>query len=276
MNRSRLEPFLNLALIIVAIAFIASLIARYVKKDVVTGPTKPPIEIGARIDLSGVEWQKNDVTLLFVLSTKCTFCAESMPFYKRIVQEVGERTRLIALFPQDVADARQYLEDQGVAFHDVRQLTPGVLNVSGVPTLILVDRQGIVRDFWLGKVGPNVESVLLTRLKGESDSDGISINSLALRAALNKKEPVVVLSIDDREVYKEDHINAAINIPFDELETRMDDELNPANKIVIYERGTQKYAYHAFEILKNNGFKNVSVLRGGLDKWKQQARRGLD
>src|SRR4026207_2441713 len=98
MKRPKLETFINLALIIVAIAFVASLIARYVKKDATAGPRKPPIEIGTKIDVPGIGWGKSDTTLLFVLSTKCPFCTESMPFYKKLVQETAGRTRFIALF----------------------------------------------------------------------------------------------------------------------------------------------------------------------------------
>jgi rhodanese-related sulfurtransferase len=257
MSRSRFEPLLDLALVIMAIACLASLIAKYVKNDAVDGPRKPPIEIGTRLDVAGVDW--SDTTLLLVLSTKCTFCAESMPFYKRLVQETGSRARLIALLPQNVSDARQYLQKNGVMIEDVRQLTPGALGVSGVPTLILADKHGVVRDFWFGKLGPNVESLVMSRVKGEA-SDDMSIDVTALRQALDKKERVVVVSIDDRDVFKQSHIDGSINIPFDELETRMDDELKPVDKIVIYEQSRQTYAYEAFEILKSNGFKNVSIL----------------
>jgi len=272
MNRSRFEPLLDLALVIMAIAFLASLIARYVKSDAMDGLRKPPIEIGTRLDLSGVEWSESDRTLLLVLSTKCTFCAESMPFYTRLVEETGPGTRFIALLPQNVSDARQYLQEHGVAIDDVRQLTPGALGVSGVPTLILADKQGVVRDFWFGKLGPNVESLVMSRVKGEV-SDDLSIDVATLRQALDKKEHVVIVSIDDREVFKQSHIDGSINIPFDELETRMDDELKPEEKIVIYEQNRQTYGYEAFEILKSNGFKNVSILRGGFEKWQQSVGR---
>jgi rhodanese-related sulfurtransferase len=275
MRKSRFEPLLDLALIIVAVAFLASLIARYVKKEATDSPLKPPLEIGTRLELPGVEWGQSDATLLLVLSTKCTFCAESMPFYKRIVQETGPRTRLIALLPQNTSDARQYLQDNGVTIDDVRQLSPGTVGVSGVPTLILTDSQGAVRDFWFGKLGPHIESLVLSRLKGEASEDGISIAAGALREALAKKEKVVVLSIEQRDVFERGHINNSINIPFDELETRMDDELKSADKVVIYEQSGQRYAYEAFEILKNNGFKDVSILRGGFQKWKESEEQGV-
>jgi rhodanese-related sulfurtransferase len=112
----------------------------------------------------------------------------------------------------------------------------------------------------------------MSRVKGEL-SDDLSIDVPALRQALDKKEHVVVVSIDERDVFKQSHIDGSINIPFDELETRMDDELKPEERIIIYEQNRQTYGYEAFEILKNNGFKNVSILRGGFEEWKQSLGR---
>jgi hypothetical protein len=43
MNRSKLEKFINIALIVAAIAFAGSLIARYVRKALAT--TKTPLDV---------------------------------------------------------------------------------------------------------------------------------------------------------------------------------------------------------------------------------------
>lgn len=273
MKRPRLETLINLALIVVAIAFVFSLISRYVKREATSGPRKPPTEIGAKIDLSGIEWGKSEATVLFVLSTKCPFCTDSMPFYKRLVQETKGRARFIGLFQQNESEARQYLQDNGLAIEDVRKFTPSQLGVSGVPTLILANQQGIVQDLWFGKIGANSESLVLKRIKGEAGNDGVSLNPEELQGIFARKEAVVVLNVDERDVYQREHFSGAINIPFDELESRMDDELKPDQKIIIYEEGPQKYSYEAFEILKNNGFKDVSVLRGGFQMWKASTQQ---
>ena len=275
MKRPKLEAFVNLALIIVAIAFVASLIANYVKKEATTGSRTPPIEIGTKIEVPGIDWSKSNATLLLVLSTKCIFCTDSMPFYKNLVQETRGRTRFIALFQQNESEARHYLKENGVAIEDVRQVSPALLGVSGTPTLILTDSQGTVQDVWFGRVGSNVETLLLKRVSGEAENDGVSLTPAELREILAKKKPVVLLNIDERNVYQMEHINGAINIPFDELETRMDNELKTSERVIIYEESPQKYAYAAFEILKGNGFKDVSVLRGGFQKWKASAPQSI-
>ena len=273
-NRSKLETLLNLALIVLAIAFFATLVARYTKPDT-AGSRKPPLEIGSTIDVPDLKWGQADKTLLLVLSTKCNFCTESSPFYRRIVQEVegNPGIRLIAFLPQDASEGREYLSANGVRISDVRQLGPGTLGVAGVPSLILTDRNGKVVDLWFGKLGANVESLVMSRLKGEAESGEGSIDAAALREAFRKKEPLVVLSIDDRETYKHARIEGSINIPFDELETRIANELKPTDKIVIYERDGEKYSNAAFEILKKNGFNHVAVLRGGFRKWEESAKR---
>lgn len=274
-DKSKLETLLNLAVIIVAMTFTASLIAHYVKRNPET-TRRPPIEIGSKLDLPELELGATDETLLLVLSTTCSYCAKSSPFYRRLVKEVeqNEKLRLTALFPQDTSAGRQYLRDNGVLIDDVRQISPAALGVSGVPSLILTDRHGVVQNLWIGKLGPHLESLVISRLKGESNPAlAGSIDSTRLQEALTRKEPVVVLNIDDREIYQQEHIDGAINIPFDELETRIENELKPSDRIVIYESVPAGYAHEAFEILKSNGFQNVSVLQGGFRSWKDQHSR---
>src|SRR5947207_1761138 len=47
--------------------------------------------VGSPVSLPNVDWAKNGQTLLIVLSKDCHFCAESAPFYKRIVLEATKR-----------------------------------------------------------------------------------------------------------------------------------------------------------------------------------------
>src|SRR2546428_7855541 len=42
---------------------------------------------GMKVSLPDVKWEKNERTMLFVLSTSCGFCNASADFYKKAVQE---------------------------------------------------------------------------------------------------------------------------------------------------------------------------------------------
>jgi adenylyltransferase/sulfurtransferase len=57
----------------------------------------------------------------------------------------------------------------------------------------------------------------------------------------------------------------AVHIPIEEIELRVD-ELNADDEIVVYcHQGVRSAA--VADYLRQNGFKNVKNLRGGLDHW---------
>ena len=73
---------------------------------------------------------------------------------------------MIALFPQSVTEGKQYLDQIGVNFSDIRQVSPSQVKVSGTPTLILVNESGVAVDVWRGKLPPDTEAQVLSKLKG--------------------------------------------------------------------------------------------------------------
>jgi peroxiredoxin len=117
--------------------------------------------------LPDVDWAKNGRTLVLAISTRCHFCTESAPFFRRIAKERASGVKLLAVLPQPVEEARQYLEGEGVHVDDVRQASSQSIGVSGTPTLLLVDARGTVSDVWRGKLHPNDEEKVIAALRGE-------------------------------------------------------------------------------------------------------------
>ena len=167
----RIETAANVSIILVALLGSVVLVKRYLLNTPVqsgqavqSSVTKP--EPGAKIALPDVDWAKNGHTLLIVLSKGCHFCEESAPFYKQIVIEAANRKdlRVIAVFPQGIDDARQYLAEIEVPIKEVRQFSPSFIGVKGTPTLLLVDRAGVIEDVWLGRLKPDMESEVLQKV----------------------------------------------------------------------------------------------------------------
>jgi thioredoxin-related protein len=164
----RAELFANIAIILVAISLVVVLAKRFV----FTGPHDPTSDspqpnIGARLSLPDVDWSKSNKNLLLVLSDSCKYCTESAPFYQQLVQQRAQREtfRLTAFFPQPVSVGRNYLNGLGVAIDDIRQLSPQAIRIRGTPTLLLVNNAGLVTDEWLGKLPPEKEAEVLSRLQ---------------------------------------------------------------------------------------------------------------
>lgn len=161
----RAELFANIAIILVAIALVVVLAKRFIFTD--PTPDTPQSNIGAKLSLPGVDWSKNNKNLLLVLSDSCKYCTESAPFYQRLVQERVQRQtfRLTAVFMQPASEGRNYLNGLGVAIDDVVELSPKAIRIRGTPTLLLVNSAGVVTDEWLGKLPPEKEAEVLSRLQ---------------------------------------------------------------------------------------------------------------
>ena len=130
------------------------------------------LHVGTRLPIPGIEWAKNERTLLIALSEGCRYCLASGPFYQRLTKEVSgsKNIGVVAVFPQPVNDARNYLNSLGVSVADIRQVSFDALGVIGTPTLILVNKEGVVINAWRGQLPSNKEDEVLRQLKCGTDS----------------------------------------------------------------------------------------------------------
>lgn len=128
------------------------------------------LERGDTVAVPGIDWRENGNTLLLTLSATCHFCTQSAPFYHRVVKERGD-TQLVALLPQAVGEGQAYLKQLGVSVADVRQVSLARLGLSGTPTLILIDGNGVVTDVWGGALAPSREDEVINQLRVERTSD---------------------------------------------------------------------------------------------------------
>jgi hypothetical protein len=58
----------------------------------------------------------------------------------------------------------KYLADLGIAVDDVRQARLTSLGIRGTPTLLLVNKDGVVRSSWVGRLRPEKELEVMARL----------------------------------------------------------------------------------------------------------------
>jgi len=124
------------------------------------------VAIGSHFGLNNIDWQKSPQHLVFALSTTCHFCAESAPFYRRLVEECKRRhIQTIAVLPQPIDDSKSYLQNEGVTMDSIVQSPLADIDVSGTPTLVLVDASGIARAAWVGALSPEKEQELVARLQ---------------------------------------------------------------------------------------------------------------
>ena len=164
----RIEMISNIAIIVLAILLGGMLISRYFTQP---GPPPPASEnsmltVGTKLPTSNVDWSASEKNLVLVLSTTCRFCAESVPFYQRLTERNAKdkSVRVIAVLPETVDASRQYLSENQIAVDEVLKGNPSDLMVRGTPTLILIDKIGIVLNSWVGKLPSDKENEVLTKV----------------------------------------------------------------------------------------------------------------
>lgn len=165
MERERWTKYIevssNVAVLVVAMALLGTIVSTHW----LARPGKAKFEEGLQkgqvlARLPSIDYDAAPQTLVSVLSTKCTYCKESLPFYKRLLgeqQTAGQVTRMVAVFPDPKTDVEQYKEQNQLSEESVPAVNYSTLNVTGTPTLILVDSTGRVLDFWVGKLSKEEE-----------------------------------------------------------------------------------------------------------------------
>ena len=121
-----------------------------------------------RID--GVDWQKNGRTLVLALSTQCHFCSASAPFFRTLVAQEGKNVRMVAVFPQPVAEAQKYLAGEGVKVDQIKQLALSQIGITGTPTMTLVNSTGLVTRMWVGELQAKQQGEVFDALSSISTS----------------------------------------------------------------------------------------------------------
>jgi thioredoxin-related protein len=174
--RVKLDTVANIATLAACVAILISLGIRprsATEPPAAPQPTAPFFQKGDTIPaFDGLHLHNADQTLLLVLKHDCHFCAESIPFYQRLPREVQsrgslQRIQFVMLTADDPETAKQYMDDNKLALNSIVTIPPPrhrELKVPGTPTLILVDRAGVIQQMWLGELDASREAQLISLL----------------------------------------------------------------------------------------------------------------
>lgn len=168
-ERSKLDTFANIAIIIVCVIASVVLIRNFFLRQ--QGPPRPDeVKKGEQYEaLASVVPAGADRALVLALSPGCGFCTQSMPFYKKLIDErnqKGSQVKVVAAVPAaDAKEAEQkVLTDSGVQPDALVDLSFPDVKLAGTPTILLVDNQGKVLDVWVGKLQESGEKQVLRTL----------------------------------------------------------------------------------------------------------------
>lgn len=251
---------LNIAILLVALALTGLLVRKFFFQ-----PQNPNylLTTNARLRISGINWADSDRTVLVALSKECKYCSASANFYRRLAAGLASQrnTRLLAVFSEKESEAEAYLKQLEVPVRELRYVSLSSLGIKSVPTIALVDKDGVVTYMWAGKLPPLEEKGLMSRLGLEDTRPPHewSITEADLARRLRDKEQFVLLDTRDRAAHSANHRDGAKNIPLDELPVRAQNELSLDHTIVLQGNDHSELDL-AYSILESQGFARILLL----------------
>jgi hypothetical protein len=69
----------------------------------------------------------------------------------------------MAVLPQEIPQGKKYLDTLGVPVVDVQHAELASLKIAGTPTLLLVDRGGVVKNVWVGQLNDQSEADVMSK-----------------------------------------------------------------------------------------------------------------
>jgi hypothetical protein len=87
-----------------------------------------------------------------------------MPFYRRLSEQEKNsalRAHLLVVMPNNASSGGSFLEKENLEVQAIFGQELQALNVSGTPTVLLLDSSGRVEQTWVGQLTPRMEKDVL-------------------------------------------------------------------------------------------------------------------
>lgn len=114
--------------------------------------------------LEGVEYSRAAKTIVLFVGTHCQYCINNMDFYRLLAEEAARTSgalQLVVAGPEPVPTLNAFLRQYALDVDGVVSVSAGQVRVLGTPTLVLADRNGVVKRVWVGQQGPTGRAQIL-------------------------------------------------------------------------------------------------------------------
>lgn len=163
---------------IAAYVVLAVVLAIFVHYQLSDTPSSTPIDPAVGQVYSayiGLGTEAEEYSVILALSPDCPFCMMSMDFYKHIVDDEHKYLDNIGVYVIVASEAlleseRIALKNAGVNINNVLSMDFSSLDLQGVPSILVVNRRGVVLHYWKGLLDNVKEQEVKDVLKELSQS----------------------------------------------------------------------------------------------------------
>ena len=156
----------NVLTIIVSVIIVLALALPRIEQIRARAPLALSKSVSAPNLGSDISYAASEQTLALVIRSDCPYCQASIEFYKKVAVATrnSKKTQIVAVFPKRDVQWSSYLQEQGVPVAKTVQLDLRPTQIRATPTLLLVDRSGVVRGNWVGVLADAEQRRLLSLL----------------------------------------------------------------------------------------------------------------
>jgi hypothetical protein len=163
--RRVLDITTTIGFFVIAVAFLILMGWKHYHREA-TAKLEPGLRKDATLPpLNGLAYGESLHTLIIALETNCQECIASTAFYNRLKDLAQGKpvndVRIVAIFPNGPGEVKEYVERSNLQVQTVPGVDFAELNLAGTPSLMVVTREGTLRDFWVGRLAENVEQEVL-------------------------------------------------------------------------------------------------------------------
>lgn len=120
-------------------------------------------------------------------------------------------------------------------------------------------------ELWLAAV---IVIILILYFEIREHAHGIDRLSTQETVQMINREHAIVVDVRDEKIFAEGHIRSAFNLPLKTLPTQLTQIEKYKEKPVILVCQAGMQSVRAAQILKQQGFKKVYSLKGGMGAWR--------
>ena len=123
---------------------------------------------GKRLELTDLDNVDRQGAAVLFISSHCHFCDASMPFYERLValerESQPKHVPLVIISREPVRDIEEHLASHHVVADHIYQVPSTFTLLRGTPTILFVDKAGMIQHVFMGQLNSAKEKQVLELL----------------------------------------------------------------------------------------------------------------